>query len=132
MENNRKDIDELLSYLNENSGSDIIFCRHSLDKNRILALIKNSNDFDFFYFDMEYIKDTSLRIQSSDVLQTEKEFFKGFKKLLRIIPELEKLEFNSKKIGVPEYYYNISKDGKISISLGWYLNKEKKEKTLFK
>ncbi len=132
MENNRKDIDELLSYLNENSGSDIIFCRHSLNKNRILALIKNSNDFDFFYFDMEYVKDTSLRIESSDVLQTEKEFLEGFKRLLRVIPELEKIEFNSKKIGVPEYYYNVSKDGKISISLGWYLNKKDKKKALTK
>lgn len=130
MENNRKDIDELIGYLNDNSGSDIIFCRHSLNKNRILALIKNSNDFDFFYFDMEYIKDTSLRIESSTVLETEKEFINGSKKLLRVIPELEKLEFNNKKIGVPEYCYNISKEGKVTISLGWDLNRKDKKKTL--
>ena len=126
--NNHKDINDLVSILNSNGK--ITFCSMSLDNEKIITLVKNSNNYyDIYNFKILYNKNKLLKlttINNENCNLSEKECLKNMQNILSIISSIKDIEIDNIKLNLPDYYFNINENNITNLSFGWDLDKKKK------
>lgn len=134
--NNAKDIDNLVNALNGVGG--ITFCNLALNKNKIIALVKNKeNVYEPFTFKVDYEKDNYIKVSAcgKDLgFKNKKSFEDELRTTIYVIHTIKDLKIYNQKLGLPDYYYHMNngkKNKKPAIQFGWDLE-SKKEKALRK
>lgn len=127
---NTKDIDGLICSLN--SLGEITFCNHALNRDIIIALMKDKNgNYEPFTFKLDYKTNKHLKILTDDYklgFKKKKTFNEEMKAVVSVINVIKNLKINDTEMGLPHYYYNVIRDNKISVSFGWNLEKDVKKK----
>lgn len=117
--NKEKDISKIIDSFN--SVGDITFCSLALDKTKIVALVKNNNNYGICKFGIDYDEYKHLRLATIN----QKEHLEDIKTYIYIISTLKKAEVEGKALNLPDYYFNLTDEGIPNVVFGWDLEKRK-------
>ena len=109
--NNTKDMDELVSKFN--TINTITFCNFALNRDVLIALIKDKNDtYVPFAFKVKYSKGKFLGVYTSGKntgFRNDNHEISELGAIITILHSIQNLEVSNTTLGLPDYYYHINK-----------------------